>query len=98
MAARKLVIGSILAVLPFALVSCASDSRVGQAGRQIYESDARVQEAFAREMTVSGNRVMAAYHEQEAARARHNEYASDCGIMDWFLSDVLLGSDACQRK
>ena len=66
--------------------------------RRSYEASAQVHEVSAEDMRVSGNRVMAEYHEQEVDRARHNADAAECGAVSWFIFDVLLDSDACEIK
>ena len=41
---------------------------------------------------------MEKYHEKEANRARHNQYAASCGFVDFLLFDVLLRSDTCDKR
>lgn len=95
---RKAVIRPVFAGLLLSLASCASDPGKTKRLQQSYESAARVHDEFAKEMRVGGNDVMAEYHEQEAARARHNEYAADCGFISTIIFGALLDSDACVNQ
>lgn len=85
-------------LLALLLVSCATGTHATKAAQDGYQVSAEVHDAFAKEMSASGNRVISEYHKQEAARMRHNAYANDCGIVDWLISDVVLGADACETK
>lgn len=98
MIAVKPIAMAVPAVLLLLLVSCATGPGAAKTSRQGYEASARTHDEFAKERRSEGNRVMAEYHEQEAARERHNAYATDCGFVAWLISDVLLDSGACEPQ
>jgi len=86
----------LLCLCILSLSSCSTSSTVNK--EEIYSNSAKNHKDQAEYWESIGNEGMAEYHWEKSENARHNQYASSCGMFEFILFDLLLSSDACDHK
>jgi len=76
--------------------SCSTSSTVNK--DEIYSNSAINHKDQAEYWESIGKEGMAEYHREKSETARHNQYASSCGIFEIILFDFLLSFDAFEHK
>ena len=86
----------LLCLFILSLSSCSTTSTVNK--ERAYSNSAKNHKDQAEYWESIGNKGMAEYHREKSVNARHNQYASGCGMFEFILFDLLLSSDTCDHK
>lgn len=78
--------------------ACTNRSNQTKNSSNPYEYAVESNLRLAEDYRTRGIEFMAEFHEEEAEKARHNQYAHDCDIIDYIIFDILFNGDKCSRK